>query len=121
MKAKAKIPQALSEAEETFALQLKAIMPELQYQREFRFCPGRDWRADFHIPRPLGMQSVLIEMEGAVYAQGRHTRGKGYEADISKYNEAALMGFLLLRATIRHVRTGELMHWVMRALGVPQT
>src|SRR4051812_10049951 len=42
---------------------------------EYRFHPERGWRFDFAWPAQL----VALEIDGAVYAQGRHTRGRGYE------------------------------------------
>lgn len=61
---------------------------------EFRFCERR-WRFDWAWPD----QKVALEIEGGVYARGRHTRGKGYENDCRKYNAALLQGWRVLRAT----------------------
>lgn len=38
-------------------------------------------------------------MEGGVWTNGRHTRGAGFLADVSKYNRAAVLGWRLLRCT----------------------
>jgi len=96
--------------EDLFAWQLKAA--GIHYQPEFKFHPKRRWRADFCIPTELGQQAILVEIEGAVYTRGRHTRGAGYEADCEKYSTAALMGYCVLRGTARHVKSGELLRWV---------
>lgn len=62
---------------------------------EFKFHPTRKWRFDKAWP-PL---MVSLEIEGATWVQGRHTRGKGYENDCRKYNAAQLLGWKVLRAT----------------------
>lgn len=62
---------------------------------EYRFEPTRRWRADFAWPDAR----VLVELEGAVWSGGRHTRGAGYEADCAKYNRAAALGWKVFRYT----------------------
>ena len=61
--------------------------------REFRFHPKRQWRADFAWPE----QMILLEVEGGVWIQGRHNSAPGFMKDIEKYNQAALLGYRLLR------------------------
>jgi very-short-patch-repair endonuclease len=61
---------------------------------EFRFAaPLRQWRAD----RAYVELKLLFEIEGGAWIQGRHTRGKGYEADCEKYNTAQMMGYKVFR------------------------
>lgn len=60
-------------------------------EKEFRFCPDRDWRADYRVGQ------WLIELEGGVWSGGRHTRGKGFINDCFKYNQAAMMGYRVIR------------------------
>ncbi len=62
---------------------------------EYRFHPYRKWRADYAWP----LQRVIVEVEGGIWTQGRHTRGAGFLADMAKYNAAALLGFHILRYT----------------------
>ncbi len=78
---------------------------------EFRFHPVRKWRFDF-----LFEPMVALEVDGAVWTNGRHTRGKGYIADMEKLNEAVLMGYTVLRATPQMVESGEAFALVKRAL-----
>ena len=62
-------------------------------EREFRFHPSRKWRADFaHLD-----SRTLIEIEGGIFTNGRHTRGAGYAADLEKYLEATLAGWRVVR------------------------
>ncbi|GAA4434707.1 hypothetical protein GCM10023188_25980 [Pontibacter saemangeumensis] len=62
---------------------------------ELEFHPERKWRFDFFLPAA----GVAIEVEGGVWTEGRHTRGKGYIGDMEKYNTAQAMGFRVLRFT----------------------
>lgn len=78
---------------------------------EFRFCPARKWRADWHFP-----PRILLEIEGGIWTGGRHTRGKGYSRDLEKYNEAALLGYTVLRVTPEQVNDGTAFALVKRAI-----
>ena len=71
---------------------------------EYKFHPKRKWRADFYIPE----YNLLIEYEGMPYqiAKSRHTTIRGYRNDAEKYNEAALLGFRLLRYTAQMIADG---------------
>lgn len=64
---------------------------------EFRFNPQRKWRADYCWP--FATPRVIVEIDGGVFTQGRHTRGKGFIADQQKTNSAQLLGFAVLRYT----------------------
>ncbi|EKO3894347.1 hypothetical protein P0F23_001752 [Vibrio metschnikovii] len=73
---------------------------------EFRFkglCGKRRWRFDFAYPDLM----IAIEIEGGIYTKGRHTRGKGYEADCEKYNTATAMGWKVFRFTTGMVNSGQ--------------
>lgn len=82
--------------------------PEL----EIRFHPPRRWRID----AGYRVEKIAIEIEGAIYAQGRHTRGKGYENDIRKYNQLALDDWLLIRSSYGMIPTGETVEFIAKAL-----
>ena len=64
---------------------------------EFRFNPQRKWRADYCWP--FATPRVIVEIDGGVWTQGRHTRGAGFIADQQKTNSAQLLGFAVLRYT----------------------
>ena len=70
---------------------------------EYRFDPGRQWRADIAWPA-LG---VLLEVEGGTWVRGRHVRGAGYRRDCEKYNAAALAGWRVFRVTSDMVEDGS--------------
>jgi len=60
---------------------------------EHRFHPTRKWRFDYAWPDKM----VALELEGGLWARGRHTRGGGYIADMAKYNAATEAGWRVLR------------------------
>ena len=62
--------------------------------KEYKFHKKRKWRIDFCWPQYM----LAFEIEGGIFVQGRHTRGKGFLGDIYKYNEIELQGFTLLRS-----------------------
>ena len=60
---------------------------------EYKFHKTRKWRFDF-----VNLEHKLaIECDGAVWANGRHTRGSGYVGDMEKFNQAALYGFRVMK------------------------
>lgn len=71
--------------------------------REYAFHPERKWRFDFAWPGKM----VAMEIEGGTWTAGRHTRGKGYENDCIKYSTAAIMGWVVIRATTGMVNDGR--------------
>jgi very-short-patch-repair endonuclease len=75
------------------------------FQREFRFHPVRKWRFDFALPN----QKVAIEFEGGIFISGGHNRGIIYASNCEKYREAVLLGWKVLRYTIKDIemKNGE--------------
>ena len=72
---------------------------------EYRFHEERRWRFDYLIKSEA--VRVAIEIEGAIWSRGRHTRGKGYQADLDKYNHAVMMGYRVLRFSTEDVMRGR--------------
>ena len=64
-----------------------------EFQQEYKFHPDRKWRFDFAFPK----DKIAIEVEGGLFTQGRHTRGRGYIQDMQKYNAATILGWRVLR------------------------
>ena len=60
---------------------------------EYRFHPTRLWRFDYAWPEV----KVALESDGGVWIQGGHNRGSGWVKDTEKRNEAAALGWRLLR------------------------
>lgn len=86
-------------ASELVALRLRSLVwiNELAggFVYEMKFHPLRRWRFDFAIPK----YKIAIEVEGAVWINGRHTRGSGFIKDIEKYNAATILGWRVLKYT----------------------
>jgi len=62
---------------------------------EYEFHDSRKWRFDFAWP----VYKIALEVEGGVWSNGRHVRGRGFMGDVDKYNAATLMGWRVLRCT----------------------
>ena len=114
-----------SEAEQLLAVQLEQA--GIYYEREVMFVPEewcrhygfltptgrpRKWRADFLVHPG----DILIEVEGGLYVVGRHSRGKGYEADLDKYNCAVELGYTVLRYSPRQINDGSALEQIRRIL-----
>ena len=97
----------MSDLEQHFEFQLN-VSDLIGFEREYKFHPTRKWRADFCWPE----EKLIVEVEGGTFSGGRHTNGKGFEADCEKYNTAVCMGYAVLRGTSKHVKSGELLAWV---------
>ncbi len=81
--------------------------------REFKFHPSRRWRVDYFF-KEIGL---AIEIEGGAWTRGRHTRGKGFEADMLKYNNLTLLGYRLLRFTPQQERNGDAIEVIRQLIG----
>ena len=80
---------------------------------EFRFHPTRRWRFDYLI-----QSHIAIEIEGGIYARGRHTRGAGYEKDLEKYREATILGFNVYRFSTGEVLNGKAKTFLQRLVSL---
>ena len=92
-------------------LHLKA--ERIPYKTEQRFHPVRKWKFDYLIGEKLA-----VEVDGSVYSHGRHTRGKGYEADCEKLNEALILGYRVLRFSTGQVKSGMAIDTIKRVMGI---
>ena len=100
----------MSAAEDTLAFQFRAL--GIAVEREYRFHPERKWRFDFCIPA----KKLAIEIEGGLYNGGRHTRGAGFEADLSKYQAAQLLGWNVYRCSPSMVKSGAAIETIEKLL-----
>jgi very-short-patch-repair endonuclease len=101
----------MSAAENLLELHLRAQKIN-GYEREYEFARPRKWRFDF----AWVQKRIALEIEGAVWVNGRHTRGSGFVKDMEKYNAAALAGWKVFRVSTAQVRSGEALRIVERAL-----
>lgn len=112
-KSKKKSLDTISPVEAILARQF--VYEGLVFEREVRFHPVRRWRFDFAFPD----RRLAVEVEGGIYGHGRHQRVGGFTADCEKYNEAALLGWVVLRVTPAQVKAGAALGWVAKALAGP--
>ena len=80
----------------------------LDVVKEYRFHLTRKWRFDYCIPTIM----CAIEVEGGAFSQGRHTRGKGFVADMEKYNTAVCLGWRLIRVTPSQLMTMQTVQYI---------
>ena len=81
---------------------------------EYRFDPNRRWRFDFAWPeRKI---KIAVEVEGGIWTGGRHIRGRGFEQDLMKYNEAVRQGWQVYRFTTEQVENGYCFEFLKEVL-----
>ncbi len=78
--------------------------------REHIFHPHRKWRFDLAWPD----QMVAVEAEGGIWSNGAHSRGKHFESDAVKYNEAQILGWVVLRFSGGQIRSGLALQTIER-------
>jgi len=112
----------VSKGEDEFELQLRAIGFG-GWVREYKFHPTRKWRLDFAHPELM----IAVEVEGITFygknkdgsmKLGRHQTGKGMEADLEKYQEAMLLGWLVYRVSPAMVTKGVALQTLETLIGL---
>jgi hypothetical protein len=85
-----------SSLEALFDHWLGVLSPDLPTPvSEYVFAAPRKYRADRAWPE----RKLLVELEGGVFSNSRHTTGTGFTEDCHKYNLAIEKGFRVLRFT----------------------
>jgi hypothetical protein len=80
----------------------------IAWNDEWRFHPTRKWRFDYVLYTGKNeLSGIAVEIEGSIWSRGRHTRGKGFQADIDKYNCATMRGWRVLRFSTDDVLRGR--------------
>lgn len=79
---------------------------------EYRFHLTRLWRFDFAWPN----QRVALEVEGGIFKGQGHASINGILRDLEKYNEAAILGWRVLRRLPDKLCTAETVNLIFRAL-----
>jgi len=79
---------------------------------EFTFHPTRKWRGDFVWKN----EKVALEVDGAIWTHGRHTRGSGYVKDMEKRRAYAELGYLLVPCSPTELHAGVWVEAVRGAL-----
>jgi very-short-patch-repair endonuclease len=100
-----------SNLELLFSLQLEEKNIK-DWVTEYKFHPTRRFRFDFAWPDHF----LALEIEGGIYSRGRHVRPVGFKNDCEKYNEAAILGWTVIRVTSDQLNNNEAIGWITRAL-----
>ena len=74
---------------------------------EHRFHPIRKWRFDFAVPS----SRIAIEIDGGVWAGGRHSGGAGQIKDMEKFNMAAIYGWRVMKYTPQQIHAMYAQVW----------
>lgn len=99
----------ISEAQQLLFIHLKELgFKDIQFEYQFDFL--RKWRADL-FGNHYGLR-CLFEIDGGAWTRGRHTRGKGFIADMEKLNVAQMLGYRVLRFTPEQVLSGKAKEWL---------
>ena len=79
-------------------MKLLLTIEKIEFVTEYRFHPTRKWRFDIAIISKG--KKIALEYEG-IFGGGksRHTTQSGFVGDAEKYNEAAKLGWTVLRYT----------------------
>lgn len=82
--------------------------------QEYTFHHERKWRFDYAIPN----LKIAIEQEGGIWLKGKsgHSSGKGISRDMEKYNEANLLGWIVIRRTPEQLIKQETLNLVKCAI-----
>jgi len=97
---------------------LKSILQNISdqtgcmYGVEYRFHLTRKWRFDV----AFLSEKVAVEIEGGVWKYGRHNRASGFLNDMEKYNEAATLGWRIIRTPWEWLEDGSIVPIVIEAL-----
>lgn len=82
------------------------------FTRQFQFHEKRRWKSDFAWPDLM----LLLEYDGITGCRrSRHTTVKGFTGDCEKLNEAAILGWTVIRVTAPLMRDGTGMDQIRRA------
>ena len=84
--------------------------------REYKFHDTRKWRLDYAWPMcPCCGNKIAMEIEGGIWIDGDHVRGKRYESDCEKYSWAAVLGWRVIRGSPDMWEKGIIMGLLERA------
>lgn len=95
-------------------------------QRQYKFHPERQWKADFAWRACCEVGNwcnspIILEVNGGTYiqgsARGAHSRGPRQRADYEKWSEASLLGWTLILVDSVDVKQGVHISRVLRAMG----
>lgn len=114
--------------QDLYQMHLECGWPKPLPQVQFDTTGARRWRFDLAYLRP---HLLAVEVDGGVWgrrnaktgaweagARGGHTSGSGFLRDLEKLNEAAVLGWRVVRVTPAMVYDGSAQTLIGRALGI---
>ena len=81
-------------------------------EHEYRFHPSRKWRMDY----AFVWARVFLEVQGALFTGGRHTRGAALLKEYEKINAATCLGWRPLFCTPQQVEDGSIFPVIREAI-----
>lgn len=116
-KSKTKTAQAQIKESESSALE-RAILTQIKMcglpepETQAMLIPGRKWRWDLAWPS----KRLAVEIQGGIWTRGKHGRASGIIKDMDKLNAAQLAGWRVLQFANTHIRSGEAVTLIERAI-----
>lgn len=116
----------MTDAAEKLETLIRRVARDLMpFEREYQFLSkarapegvkARLFRFDLAWP----VERVAVEVDGGVWAGGRHTRGSGFVKDMEKLNLAVLLGWRVLRYTPQDLkqRPAQVVEEIRQALSL---
>lgn len=92
---------------------IKPVVEYRVYQNMTRTDKGQI-NFDFAFPE----QQIALEVEGGVWTNGGHSRGKGYTEDCMRMNRAVLLGWKVLRITGPQAKSRQGQNYIVELLNV---
>ena len=80
--------------------------------QEHKFHPERKWRFDYAYPD----KKVAIEIDGGTWNNGAHVRPIHYQSDCEKFNEAAILGWRVLKFIPQELNSMKTVDKIKKAL-----
>lgn len=81
---------------------------------EYRFHPVRKWRFDYAWPD----RKIALEIDGGLFVNGGHSRGKAREGDYEKDANALILGWRVLRVSTGQMKSGFALLWLKQIMGL---
>lgn len=105
---------SVSHLEQEFADNWESWFPQIDLFRELRFCPPRRYRFDFAHP----VAKVAVEIQGAIWTGGRHSRGSGLIKEHEKLNLAAAHGWRIFYLSANTISDRPLYDQIAQAIAL---
>lgn len=81
----------------------------LVFVEEHQFLKSRRWRFDFAFLD----EKLAVEVQGGIWVQGRHSRGRGYLADLKKKEQALKNGWIVFECEKTMIEKGEALQTIV--------